>query len=170
MAAKEQCTMYPVLLGVPEVVEMLSCKEEAFKLEFEGFLVKLYFNRETCFYREFSKQPHIAGSPRQRELANKLAANWTAFGFDKVEKPQYQVLLSFPQPDKPNRVTIVESDKVIYDITGKIKVCRLRCLVKKIPVLLKPSSIGNSKATSLSVAKMSTATLGPGKQSCLNVF
>ena len=31
MAAKEQCAMYPVLLGVPEVVEMLRCKEAASK-------------------------------------------------------------------------------------------------------------------------------------------
>ena len=90
----------------------------------------MFFNNETCFFREFSKQPHLAGSPRQRELADKLAANWTAFGFDKVEKPQYQVLLSFPQPNKPNRVAIVENGTVIYDITGKIKVCRLRFLVK----------------------------------------
>lgn len=90
----------------------------------------MFFNSETCFYREFSKQPHIAGSPRQRELADELASNWTAFGFDKVEKPQYQVLLSFPQPNKPNRVAIVENGAVIYDITGKIKVCRLRILVK----------------------------------------
>lgn len=64
-------------------------------------------------------------------MADKLAASWTTFGFDKVEKPQYQVLLSFPQPNKPNRVAIVESGKVIYDITGKIKVCRLSFFNKK---------------------------------------
>ena len=139
MAAKEQCAMYPVPLGVSLIVE-------------------------TCFYREFSKQPHIAGSPRQRQLADKLAANWTAFGFDKVEKPQYQVILSFPQPNKPNRVAIVENGTVIYDITGKIKVCRLRFLVKSFgPSILKLSLIGNLKAASLSVANMSTATLGPLK-------
>ncbi len=77
-----------------------------------------------CLYREFSKQPHIAGSQRQHELADKLAANWSIFGFDKVEKPEYQVLLSFPQPDKPNKVTMVESGKVIYGITGKIRVSK----------------------------------------------
>lgn len=90
------------------------------------------FNRKTFSYREFSKQPHIAGSSRQRDLANELAANWTTFGFDKVEKPQYRVLLSFPQPKKPNRVTIVESGNIIYDIPGKIKVRRMSFSVEKI--------------------------------------
>lgn len=80
------------------------------------------FYGKTCFYREFSAQPHIAGSARQHELANKLAASWKEFGFDKVEKPAYKVLLSFPQPNKPNKVSIVESGTVIYSITGKIKV------------------------------------------------
>jgi len=97
-------------------------KSNEFEEFHELFMETINAERLESVIREFSKQPHIAGSSRQRELANKLAANWTAFGFDKVEKPQYQVLLSFPQPDKPNRVTIVESDKVIYDITGKIKI------------------------------------------------
>ena len=119
MAAKEQWAMYPVLF------------RSFFNLIFK-------FN---CFYREFSKQPHIAGSLRQRELADELATNWTAFGFDKVEKPQYQVLLSFPQPNKPNRVAIVENSRVIYDITGKIKVCGLRFLAKRFsPSTLKAQS------------------------------
>ena len=77
---------------------------------------------EFIFLREFSSEPHIAGSQRQRDLADKLATHWTEFGFDKVEKPEYNVLLSFPQTEKPNRVTLVEDGKVIYNITGKIKV------------------------------------------------
>ena len=67
-------------------------------------------------------RPHIAGSQRQQDLADDLATRWKSFGFDKVEKPEYKVLLSFPQPEKPNRVTLVEKGAVIYDIEGKIKV------------------------------------------------
>ena len=112
VVSKGRCTELLRVPGIIKNVEKWSLK------------AKLFFNHETRSYREFSKQPHIAGSERQRELADKLAASWTTFGFDKVEKPQYQVLLSFPQPNKPNRVTIVESGNVIYDIPGKIKVCR----------------------------------------------
>ena len=72
--------------------------------------------------REFSSRPHIAGSPRQLDLANKLVERWTEFGFDKVEKPEYRVLLSYPQPSQPNRVTLIEDGRAIYNITGKIKV------------------------------------------------
>lgn len=72
--------------------------------------------------RDFSTQPHIAGSPRQLKLANTLATNWKSYGFDKVEKPEYNVLLSFPQPNKPNKVTIVENGTTIYEIAGQIKI------------------------------------------------
>lgn len=78
-------------------------------------------NLETVM-REFSSHPHIAGGPRQLDLANKLTALWTKFGFDKVEKPEYRVLLSYPQRNKPNRVTLVENGEAIYNITGKIKI------------------------------------------------
>ena len=76
----------------------------------------------TLHSRDFSTQPHIAGSPRQLKLANTLATNWKSYGFDKVEKPEYNVLLSFPQPNKPNKVTIVENGTTIYEIAGQIKV------------------------------------------------
>jgi len=78
-------------------------------------------NLETVI-REFSSQPHIAGGPRQLDLANKLTALWTKFGFDKVEKPEYRVLLSYPTHNKPNRVTLVDNGEAIYNITGKIKI------------------------------------------------
>ncbi|XP_032228690.2 glutamate carboxypeptidase 2 [Nematostella vectensis] len=64
--------------------------------------------RENLKY--FSSRPHIAGSPRQVELANDLARRWREAGFDRVEMPQYQVLLSFPQKDKPNLVTLLHSN------------------------------------------------------------
>ena len=36
--------------------------------------------------------------------------------------PEYKVLLSFPQPEKPNSVAVVENGAVGYEITGKLKV------------------------------------------------
>lgn len=82
------------------------------------------------FNREFSSQPHIAGGPRQLDLANKLTALWTKFGLDKVEKPEYRVLLSYPQHNKPNRVTLMENGEAIYNITGKIKVREIQTFLQ----------------------------------------
>lgn len=89
-----------------------------------------YSCQDFVFHREFSSRPHIAGFDRQQVLANKLVANWNTFGFDKVEKPEYKVLLSFPQPEKPNKVSLVENGSVIYETVGKIKVSPL-CIKRK---------------------------------------
>ena len=72
--------------------------------------------------RYFSQSPHIAGTVRQKELADFLASKWKEYGFDRVEMPEYKVLLSYPEKDKPNIVSIVNNGKVEYDIVGKIKV------------------------------------------------
>ncbi|KAJ7386506.1 hypothetical protein OS493_008641 [Desmophyllum pertusum] len=55
----------------------------------------------------FSEKPHIAGSLRQIELAKELARRWKEDnGFDKVEMPEYQVLLSKPDEVNKTRITI----------------------------------------------------------------
>ncbi|KAK3726288.1 hypothetical protein QZH41_012711 [Actinostola sp. cb2023] len=74
--------------------------------------------RETL--RFFSKYPHIAGSPQQKKLAEELAKRWRSYGFNKVEMPEYKVLLSFPQKDKPNVVTLRYSNGTIaFQTSGK---------------------------------------------------
>ena len=75
--------------------------------------------------RLFSEKPHIAGSPRQKKLADILKQRWEDYGFDKVEMPEYKVLLSFPQKDNPNTVTLFNGSTIVFNITGKEKV-RLR--------------------------------------------
>ncbi|EDO46336.1 predicted protein, partial [Nematostella vectensis] len=73
--------------------------------------------------RFFSERPHIAGSKRQEELADELVKRWNDYGFDKVEKVKYDVLLSYPDPDKPNTVKLMNADgRVNYTCSGQEKV------------------------------------------------
>src|SRR4249919_1042101 len=46
--------------------------------------------------RFFSSAPHIAGSPRDRELADYIRDQFTAFGFETVTMSTYDVLLPWP--------------------------------------------------------------------------
>ena len=59
-------------------------------------------------------------------MAEELVKRWKSYGFDKVEMPEYEVLLSFPQKDKPNTVTLYKGDTVIHQIKTKEKVCKVR--------------------------------------------
>ena len=74
-----------------------------------------------CF-RFFSSKPHVGGSQRQKELAHHIASKWRQYGFDEVEMPEYQVLLSLPQEDQPSTVEVVTNGLVDYTITGRIEV------------------------------------------------
>jgi len=51
-----------------------------------------------------------------------LAKLWRDYGFDEVELPEYKVMLSFPQPDKPNIVELLEDGKIVHQVIGKINV------------------------------------------------
>jgi len=67
--------------------------------------------------------PHIAGSPRQKELAEELVKRWREYGFDKVEMPEYKVLLSQPEKGKRNTASVLFSNgSVAFQTTGKAKV------------------------------------------------
>ncbi|XP_037002338.2 aminopeptidase NAALADL1 [Artibeus jamaicensis] len=59
--------------------------------------------------RELSRKPHLASSPRDEELVQLLLQRWRdpESGLDSAEASTYQVLLSFPSQEQPNRVTIV---------------------------------------------------------------
>uniref|UniRef100_A0A673UZM3 Aminopeptidase NAALADL1 n=1 Tax=Suricata suricatta TaxID=37032 RepID=A0A673UZM3_SURSU len=59
--------------------------------------------------RELSKEPHLASSPRDEALVQLLLQRWRdpASGLDSAEAPKYEVLLSFPSREQPNRVTVV---------------------------------------------------------------
>ena len=85
---------------------------------------KSKFSRLSCFLRYFSAEPHIAGSPRQKVLAEELVRRWKdEYGFDKVEMPRYKALLSKPDVDKKTRVTLkYKNGSIIYQVKGEEQV------------------------------------------------
>ena len=116
------------------------CCSTAFWSSFASFLATFWRSDRSCphtpkasvitlpnrtsfsFLRYFSRKPHIAGSRRQKETADELATRWQSYGFDKVEMPEYQVLLSFPQKARPNTVTMYQGNTVVHRIGGTEKV------------------------------------------------
>ena len=56
-------------------------------------------------FREFSSEPHLAGSDRDHELVKLMETTWKDNGLDHVELVPYHVLLTEPDPCKPNKVT-----------------------------------------------------------------
>ena len=90
------------------------------------FLGRFDFLRDTysvLIFRLFSKEPHIAGSTRQKELAVELAKRWKEYGFDRVEQPEYKALLSFPNTTHPTRITIkYKNGTIIHQIKGEEQV------------------------------------------------
>ena len=51
-----------------------------------------------------------------------MQKRWKSYGFDKVEMPEYKVLMSFPDKDNSNTVTLFNGSKEIHKISGKEKV------------------------------------------------
>ncbi len=49
------------------------------------------------WHREFTKAPHVATSPRTKEIAEYIAATWKAQGLDDVHLRRYDVLSSNPR-------------------------------------------------------------------------
>jgi len=70
-----------------------------------------------------SEKPHVAGSARQKELADELARRWNDYGFDHVEQPEYKALLSFPNTTHPTRIAIkYKNGTIIHQIKGEEQV------------------------------------------------
>ena len=68
------------------------------------------FADKSQFYsRYLSKEPHVAASKRNNELADEYERRFNSYKFDEVEKITYNVLLSYPKRDKPNYASILDS-------------------------------------------------------------
>ena len=73
--------------------------------------------------RFISRRPHIGGSEVSEKLADYIIDKWESYGFDKVEKVRYDVLLSLPRKDKPNAVKLLSpSGSVLVNVQGLEKV------------------------------------------------
>ena len=65
-------------------------------------------NFKCWYYRKRTAYPHLAGQEGSFRQADELAKLWEDQGLDKVEKPEYDVLLSYPQKDDPNLVYLYD--------------------------------------------------------------
>ncbi len=48
------------------------------------------------FHKEYAAKPHVAGSPRDRELAEWTRDRWREYGLEEVDITEHEVLLPFP--------------------------------------------------------------------------
>ena len=56
-------------------------------------------------------------------MAQYLAQQWREYEFDDVEMPSYKVLLSFPMEDKPNIISVLDSNgTIVKNITEQLRV------------------------------------------------
>ncbi|XP_028408285.1 N-acetylated-alpha-linked acidic dipeptidase 2-like isoform X2 [Dendronephthya gigantea] len=70
--------------------------------------------------REFSSAPHLAASPRDMKMAKIIEKRWKDHGFDDVELPTYEVLLSFPNNTMPNKVHIInQTGESIFETSAR---------------------------------------------------
>lgn len=83
-------------------------------------------------HRYFSKEPHLAGSKRNNDLAHHIATKWREYGFDEVTMPKYDVLMSSPKKDRKSHVEIHRNGRVIFKSQSHekvITVCMLTVLL-----------------------------------------
>lgn len=55
-------------------------------------------------YRIVVSRPHLAGTPGDKWLATYIKEQWEEHGLDDVATVPYDVLLSYTNPDEPNKV------------------------------------------------------------------
>jgi N-acetylated-alpha-linked acidic dipeptidase len=49
------------------------------------------------FHKEYAAKPHMAGTPRDRELAEWTRDRWREYGLEDVEMTEHEVLLPYPE-------------------------------------------------------------------------
>ncbi|XP_022090537.1 glutamate carboxypeptidase 2-like [Acanthaster planci] len=64
--------------------------------------------------RYFTKVPHIAGSPAERSNAEYMRDTWEEQGLDSARLVPYDVLLSYPDDNIPNKVSILDDGNEIF--------------------------------------------------------
>ncbi|XP_063161983.1 N-acetylated-alpha-linked acidic dipeptidase 2-like isoform X3 [Candoia aspera] len=60
------------------------------------------------FLHSFTRFPHVAGTEQNLHLAKQIQNQWKAFGLDTAELVHYDVLLSYPNPNSPNYISITD--------------------------------------------------------------
>ncbi|XP_051923665.1 aminopeptidase NAALADL1 [Hippocampus zosterae] len=90
----------------------------------EELLSQVDNNRIQENLRELSKTPHMATTVGDEQTVQLMLNRWRdpETGLDRVWREEYMVYLSFPDPDKPNKVTVVNaSNAVLHTVREKEK-------------------------------------------------
>ncbi|CAF1640902.1 unnamed protein product [Rotaria sordida] len=72
--------------------------------------------------KDLTSRPHMAGLPEDLESAQVIEQRWKSDGL-QVTKPKYNVLLSYPDNNNPNRVTLIsDNGMAIFQTAGVEKI------------------------------------------------
>ncbi|CAJ0934563.1 unnamed protein product, partial [Mesorhabditis belari] len=70
------------------------------------------------YLRVFTREPHVAGTENNKKVAHAIADLWTTIGLEDVRLIPYDVLLSYPNWDQPNKVFIKNGAQTVFESTG----------------------------------------------------
>jgi len=62
------------------------------------------------YLKELSKEPHIAAGRRDKELVKWMKDQWESAGIETVSLDSYDLLLSYPNSSKPNKVYLLNAE------------------------------------------------------------
>ncbi|KAI6231190.1 Glutamate carboxypeptidase 2-like family protein [Aphelenchoides besseyi] len=69
--------------------------------------------------RDFTTNPHVAGTVANKQVADKIAEKWRSYGLTNVHFDTYRVLLSYPDYQDPNHMRIFdENETKIFESVG----------------------------------------------------
>ena len=73
--------------------------------------------------RELTREPHLAGTERDEELAHFIKRNFQAAGFDNVQMPAMNFLLSRPDSGNPNlvRISVIKIENLSIIVINQIR-------------------------------------------------
>ncbi|CAF4187447.1 unnamed protein product, partial [Rotaria sordida] len=72
--------------------------------------------------KDLTSRPHMAGLPEDLESAQVIEQRWKSDGL-QVTKPKYNVLLSYPDNNNPNQVTLIsDNGMAIFQTAGVEKI------------------------------------------------
>ena len=72
------------------------------------------------FLKTITSTPHLAASEQDSFLTKWISDKWTEFGFDNVKLERYDLLLSFPDRENPNKIYL-KDDQGRVQFTSKHK-------------------------------------------------
>lgn len=103
----------------PEVTEAFkaweAALEESDETEVRNMILE-EMNAENIreFLRYMTRKPHLAGTPADKENADYVKDLWDQQGLDSATIVPYDVLLSYPDEEKPNFVNILDVNGSIF--------------------------------------------------------